>query len=74
MRPLRVRFSCLSNGTVDLVRSAGGEVVGIGVVLTEAKDWQETLGEDAGLIHSLAHIPQFTQVDGTGVPIPETFL
>lgn len=24
MRPLRVRFSCLSNGTVDLVRSAGG--------------------------------------------------
>ena len=65
-------------GSVDLVRAAGGEVVGIGVILTEAKDWQEVLGEDAKLIHSLAHIPQFTKAngdtDGKWVPIPETYL
>jgi adenine/guanine phosphoribosyltransferase-like PRPP-binding protein len=65
-------------GSVDLVRAAGGEVVGIGVILTEAKDWQDVLGEDAKLIRSLAHIPQFTkaagQPDGKWEPIPETFL
>jgi adenine/guanine phosphoribosyltransferase-like PRPP-binding protein len=65
-------------GSVDLVRAAGGEVVGIGVILTEAKDWQDVLGEDAKLIHSLAHIPQFTKAagkpDGKWEPIPETFL
>ena len=59
---------------IDLVRAAGGMVVGIGVILTEARDWQETLGEDATLIRSLAHIPQFTQNDGTWSPIPQTFL
>lgn len=61
-------------GSVDLVRAAGGNVVGIGVILTEARDWQETLGANAGLIRSLAHIPQFTTVDGRWEPIPETFL
>jgi adenine phosphoribosyltransferase len=65
-------------GSVDLVRAAGGEVVGIGVILTEAKDWLDVLGEDAKLIRSLAHIPQFTKADGDmggkWVPIPETFL
>jgi adenine/guanine phosphoribosyltransferase-like PRPP-binding protein len=61
-------------GSVDLVRKAGGNVVGIGVVLTEAKEWMEPMGEDAGLIHSLAHIPQFTQDDGVWKPIPETLL
>lgn len=61
-------------GSVDLVRKAGGNVVGIGVVLTEARDWMEPMGEDAKLIHSLAHIPQFTQDDGTWKPIPETLL
>jgi adenine phosphoribosyltransferase len=65
-------------GSVELVRAAGGNVVGIGVILTEAKDWQEVLGEDAKLIHSLAHIPQFTraagQADARWEPIPETFL
>ena len=43
-------------GSIDLVRQAGGDVVGVGVILTEARDWQETLGADAALIHSLAHI------------------
>jgi adenine/guanine phosphoribosyltransferase-like PRPP-binding protein len=61
-------------GSVELVRSAGGEVVGIGVILTEARDWQATLGQDAALIHSLAHIPQFTSTAEGWQPIPETFL
>ena len=59
-------------GCVDLVRKAGGEVVGIGVILTEAKDWVATLGDDARLVHGLAHIPQFSQRDGRWEPIAET--
>jgi hypothetical protein len=54
------------------------DIVGIGVILTEAKDWADVLGEDAKLIHSLAHIPQFTkaadQTDSKWEPISETFL
>ncbi|SHI73953.1 adenine phosphoribosyltransferase [Aureimonas altamirensis DSM 21988] len=61
-------------GAADLVRRAGGDVVGLGVILTEARDWLETLGDDAGLIHSLAHIPQFRNDGGNWVPMPETFL
>ncbi|MFC7067606.1 phosphoribosyltransferase family protein [Brucella rhizosphaerae] len=61
-------------GSVELVRKAGGEVVGIGVILTEAKDWQEVLGDDVKLLHSLAHIPQFDNQDGEWKPIPDSFL
>ncbi len=61
-------------GSLELLRSAGAEVVGIGVILTEARDWQEALGADARLVHGLAHIPQFTTNGGTWTPIPETFL
>ena len=61
-------------GSIDLVRKAGGEVIGVGVILTEARDWQATLGDDAALIHSLAHIPQFRPGAGGWEPIPETFL
>lgn len=61
-------------GSIDLVRKAGGDVVGVGVILTEARDWQATLGDDAGLIHSLAHIPQFRPGAAGWEPIPETFL
>ncbi len=62
-------------GSLDLVRRAGANVVGIGVVLTEARDWQETLGEDCALLRSLAHIPQFTKEGSSDwVPIPETFV
>jgi len=61
-------------GSLELVRRAGADVVGIGVVLTEAYDWRETLGPDCALLHRLAHIPQFTGgADGGWVPIPETF-
>ncbi len=46
------------------MRAAGGDVVGVRRILTEARDWKETLGADASLIYSLAHIPQFTPRDG----------
>lgn len=60
-------------GSLELVRKAGADVVGIGVILTEAREWQETLGADRGLIHSLAHIPQFSRAGGaTWEPIPGT--
>ena len=61
-------------GSVDLVRKAGGDVVGVGVILTEAKDWLAVLGNDVKLLHSLAHIPQFHNQNGKWTPIPESFL
>ena len=60
-------------GSLDLVRKAGGIVAGIGVILTEAHDWRETLGEDAALVANLAHIPQFKSDGGPFRPIPDTF-
>ena len=60
-------------GSLELVRKAGAEVVGIGVILTEARDWREALGSDCDLIQSLAHIPQFsTTGNSTWEPIPGT--
>lgn len=60
-------------GALDLVRQAGGNVVGAGVILTEAQDWRETLGADAETLVSLAHIPQFAPgADGVWQPIPGT--
>ncbi len=50
-------------GALALVRQAGGEVVAIGTILSEAHDWRRSLGEDAKLVQSLAHIPQFTRAD-----------
>ena len=38
-------------------RSAGADIVGAGVILTEGHDWKKTLGSDAGLVHGLGHIP-----------------
>ena len=59
-------------GSLALARQAGAEVVGIGVILTEAHDWRTALGPDAALVRGLAHIPQFSP-DGPGWrPIPET--
>ncbi|MFE3837220.1 phosphoribosyltransferase family protein [Pseudogemmobacter sonorensis] len=62
------------SGALALVRQAGGEVVGIGTILTEAHDWRARLGPDAALVRALAHIPQFTRADAAGdwVPIPES--
>ncbi|MBU2960243.1 adenine phosphoribosyltransferase [Citreicella sp. C3M06] len=60
-------------GALDLVRQAGGNLVGAGVILTEAQDWRETLGPDADGLVSLAHIPQFApDADGRWQPIPGT--
>lgn len=61
-------------GALALVRQAGGEVVAIGTILSEAHDWETALGEDAALVHCLAHIPQFTRADeeAAWTPIPES--
>lgn len=61
-------------GALELVRKAGGNVVGVGVILTEARDWQQTLGADSALIHGLAHIPQFQPGKDGWEPIADTFL
>ena len=47
-----------------LVRRAGAEVVGVGVILTEGHDWKAVLGPDAGLVHGLGHIPVFRISEG----------
>ncbi|WP_375466280.1 phosphoribosyltransferase family protein [uncultured Methylobacterium sp.] len=59
-------------GSLALARQAGANVVGLGVVLTEAHDWRATLGADAALVRGLAHIPQFEPGDGGWRPIPAT--
>lgn len=48
--------------SLNLVREAGGEVVGIGAVLTDGDVWRNTLGEDAALVTALAHVPQFRNI------------
>ena len=58
--------------TLKLVRQAGAEVVGVGVILTEAHDWREALGADAALVTGLGHIPQFTIASGHATPDPAT--
>ncbi|WP_119391120.1 phosphoribosyltransferase family protein [Taklimakanibacter lacteus] len=57
---------------IRLVRRAGGEVMGAGVILTEGHSWRDALGKDAGLIETLGHIPQFDIVDGVATPDPAT--
>ena len=59
------------SGTLRLVREAGANVVGIGVVLTEGHGWEATLGTDVQRLHSLGHIPQF-RLDGMAIPLPES--
>jgi adenine/guanine phosphoribosyltransferase-like PRPP-binding protein len=50
--------------SLRLVRQAGANVVGIGVILTEGHDWRATLGADADLVTGLGHIPQFDIKNG----------
>lgn len=59
-------------GALKLLRQAGVQPVGIGVVLTEAHEWEAALGEDAALLQALGHIPQFRPVNGEWRPIPGT--
>jgi adenine/guanine phosphoribosyltransferase-like PRPP-binding protein len=53
---------------LELLRKAGTEwgirteVVGIFLAMTEGHAWQEALGEDARLVHALAHIPVFRPI------------
>jgi adenine/guanine phosphoribosyltransferase-like PRPP-binding protein len=58
--------------TFRLARSAGADIVGAGVILTEGHEWKNALGADAGLVEGLGHIPQFALTDGRAKPIPET--
>jgi adenine phosphoribosyltransferase len=58
--------------TLALVRSAGANIVGAGVILTEGHDWKKALGSDAALVQGLGHIPQFSLVGGEATPMPET--
>jgi adenine phosphoribosyltransferase len=55
-----------------LVRRAGAEVVGVGVILTEGHDWTAVLGGDAGLVRGLGHIPVFRIENGRAVAMAET--
>ncbi|MBN9080635.1 MAG: adenine phosphoribosyltransferase [Rhizobiales bacterium 62-17] len=57
---------------VRLVRQAGGDIVGIGVILTEGHDWRPVLGDDAKLVTGLGHIPQFKIANGIATPDPAT--
>ncbi|MGO4124479.1 phosphoribosyltransferase family protein [Inquilinus sp. YAF38] len=59
-------------GSLALVRAAGAEVAGIGVILTEAHDWEPVLGADAALVTALGHIPQFRLGAQGWEPIPGT--
>jgi adenine phosphoribosyltransferase len=58
--------------TLKLVRQAGADVVGVGVILTEAHDWKKVLGADEALVTGLGHIPQFTIANGHATPDPAT--
>jgi len=57
---------------IRLLRRAGANVIGAGVILTEGNAWRAALGEDAKLIDRLDHIPQFSVLDAVATPIPET--
>jgi adenine phosphoribosyltransferase len=42
-----------------LLRGVGADPVAVGVLLTEAQAWRQTLGDDADLVRSLGSIPLF---------------
>lgn len=52
-----------------LLRTAGAEVVAIGVLLTEADEWRAALGADADLVHTLGHIPMFARSGDEYTPL-----
>lgn len=59
-------------GALKLVREAGGDLIGIGTLLTEGHDWEARLGADADLLVTLGHIPMFERAGDEWVPIAET--
>lgn len=60
------------SASIRLARQAGANIVGIGVILTEAHEWRPVLGGDADLVRSLGHIPQFRIQDGKATIIPSS--
>jgi adenine phosphoribosyltransferase len=50
--------------SLRLLRTAGAEVVAIGVLLVEGAEWRAQLGPDAALVRPLGAIPGFHQVRG----------
>ena len=50
--------------SMRLLRTAGAEVVAIGVLLVEGAEWRGQLGPDAGLVRPLGAIPGFRRVRG----------
>ena len=50
--------------SLRLLRTAGAEVVAIGVLLVEGAEWRGQLGPDAGLVRPLGAIPGFRRVRG----------
>lgn len=60
-------------GVLELARAAGGQVVRVGVLLTEGHAWRAGLGADAELVAALGHIPMFEPTpDGRWAPIAAT--
>ena len=52
---------------LNLLRRVGAQPVAVGALLTEAGLWQEALGEDAALVHSLGAIPVFRRAPDGGL-------
>ena len=57
------------NAGSRLLRSAGADLVGIGLLFDEGDEWREALGDDAALVHSLGHLPVFRRDAGGWEPI-----
>ena len=62
--------SSVAAGT-RLLRAAGADVVGIGLLFDEGSDWCAELGDDAALVASLGHLPVFRRVGKTWQAIPD---
>lgn len=48
-----------TGAALRLLRRVDAEIVAIGTLVTEASLWQQSLGEDASLVHALGAIPIF---------------
>lgn len=53
------------HAALNLLRRVGGDPVAVGAFLTEGRQWRDTLGGDADLVHVLGAIPLF-RVAGDG--------
>lgn len=61
-----------AGAALRLLRGVGSIPVAIGAIVTEGRQWRETLGEDAGLVRALGELPLFTRrADGTFAEVTE---